>query len=171
MTINKAFQILVISAGSDNATAYYEAQTSDTTPKRLLLKRTALDNALYFVNHAQMTALGIFSQDVINMYQNEWPTDLTPALDINGTVSASFSGNFAQPDFAYGKVGIVGLNGYDYKTGSFKTVKTSGSISDDSGIEVKWYNKPNIMFGGYVALAAGVITLAIRQLFGKKKRK
>ena len=125
------------------------------------------------MTRADIANLNVFQQDVINMYENTWPTDL-PTLGVDGQLGQEFNASFAQADFGDGKVGIVEFNGYDRRYGTFGTVTKSGAASTATpGTEedLQWFEKPTFKSFAWGALVLGVLSAGVAIVIRLFKRK
>lgn len=156
-TIVKTIQILVVGAGSDAPQALYEIQTSSNPMTRLIVaRRSPKVPYLYFLDRAALTEMGIFGENVVELYADEWPADMQPELTAGGYLPSDFNNEFANADFGSGKTGVVRLNGYNPTDGSFETVKTTAAASSVVTPE-PWYKRKNVRTYGLVALGSGVL--------------
>jgi hypothetical protein len=175
-SIAKIIQVLVVAAGTPSAKAIFEIQTNDPTPKRLLVSRNSpQDPLVYHLDHADIaSAIPVMPTEVINMYENTWPSNLLPSLGVDGQLPDALNAQFTQADFATSKTGVIGFNGYNYLLGSFISTTPAATAANGTSTDtakVAWYNRPAIKSGGYLALAAGLIVLAfvgLKTIFSKK---
>lgn len=171
-TIAKTIHILTTAAGTSTAKVIYEVQTSDKTPKRILVARVSTaDPYLYFQDHDELKELGILSDSVINLYEDEWPEDLTPQLSSNGALPDGYNTMYTQADFGVGKSGTLEFNSYDRLTGSFKDVTRVVSASANSVTDTaeKWYQKSLVKVGLYAGLVVAAVFGIYKLLTSDKK--
>jgi hypothetical protein len=130
---------------------------------------------VYHLDHADIaSAIPVMPTEVINMYENTWPSNLLPSLGVDGQLPDALNAQFTQADFATSKTGVIGFNGYNYLLGSFISTTPAATAANGTSTDtakVAWYNRPAIKSGGYLALAAGLIVLAfvgLKTIFSKK---
>lgn len=182
--ISNIYQIVTLGAGSATNMVLFEIHTSDAEKKRIIVARKSIyDPSVYFLDHAALEALGIFTASGISHYEDTWPADLTPALTTEGALPIALNSQFANADFGIGKVGTFTHSGYDYVLASFMPQKTAAGVPVSSlaapigvaastevpAVELNWYEKPNVKTTGIIALALGVLTLIVKA-FSKKSK-
>lgn len=168
-SIRSQKQILTVGAGTDTAVALFEIQDSSKPTRRLVVARKSkADASVYFMDHAELTALGALSPEVISLFEDSWPNDLQPELTTSGTLPQGFNANYTQADFGDGKVGTIAFSNFDPTTGSYgKTTKYVKGVAANAGAEVGFWQKASTKFYAWAALATGAL-VGLILLVGRK---